>query len=154
MRDRQELVRLVARIWRSHYKQQNLYRSLMSMVIPCRLRKLCATGHMSSLVLKNEINEIYESIKCPFSDGDLRNITRKEDAQNSDSEHILATLIDRQKDLAASYKLVTTLCHDLETRRICENHLEKIKDLNQVLQKEHDLIQGLMYPNTAFESVA
>jgi hypothetical protein len=158
MQDRRELVKLVARIWRTHYKQEALYKYLMSMDVSGKLRRLCANGHMSSLVFRHEINQIYEILKCSFSDGDLCSIVKNDDESNSENAcqaSILNSVIEGQADSIASYLAIMELLWDNpEKRRLCADHLEKLKDLSQKLGVEYQAFKRFEPQHVDYESVA
>lgn len=158
MEERQELVNLTARIWRSHHRQEAQYLCLMSLDISCELRKLCNAGHMSSLLFKKEINQIYETVRCAFSDGDLCNITGSEailDPGNFSYEIIIGLLIEDQNELFECYsKSLNLLCEDYPKLKVCADHLDRLLDLNNLLKYEYQLAQEIDHQDTKYNIIA
>ena len=152
------MVKLAARIWRSHHRQEALCKSLMSMDISCRLRKLCSKGHMSSMLFKKEIKRVYELFKCNFSDGDLNSITRSEDEWNSEKAcqaSVLGLLIGEQHRLIVFYeKFVALLWEDGELFALCKDHLGQLRELNKMLITENNLLQQTLDQDENYGIVA
>lgn len=115
------------------------------MDVSCRLRKLCCKGHMSSMLFKKEIGQVYELLKCNFSDGDLSSITRSEDEWNpgnSCQAKILSMLVEGQNHLIEFYEMVLAqLWEDGELSALCKDHLGHLKELNKMLNMENNLVQ-------------
>ena len=152
------MVKLAARIWRSHHRQEALCKSLMSMDISCRLRKLCSKGHMSSMLFKKEIKRVYESFKCNFSDGDLNSITRSEDEWNSKracQATVLGLLTEEQGRLIGFYEtVISRLWEEGELCALCRDHLVQVKEMNKMLITENNLVQQTLDQDENYGIVA
>jgi hypothetical protein len=137
MEERKNLVRMMARIWRIHHRKEAIYKSLVGMDVSMKMRKCCCNGHMSSVLFKKDIQAIYESLKCNFSDGDLGNIVRSDDGQEPDDEYQVKVelLLEEQKRLLELYtKAITWVSYHPEMQRLLTAHLDKIKELNMQLE--------------------
>jgi hypothetical protein len=145
MENSEELVKLAARIWRSHHRQEALCKSLMGMEISCKLRKIFSKRHMCSMLFKNEIKQVYESFKCTFSDGELGSITRREDDWSLDDyslERMIGILIEEQNRLIGFYEMaILLLWEHEELATLCIDHLGRLKELNKMLNLENNIVK-------------
>ena len=110
------------------------------------------------MLFKKEIGQVYELLKCNFSDGDLSSITRSEDEWNPEKScqaTILSMLVEEQNHLIEFYEMVIAqLWEDSELSALCYDHLGQLKELNKLLNMENNLIKKAPPHNEQYGSVA
>jgi hypothetical protein len=136
----ENIVKCIARVWRLIKKQEELFRSLMTLEIPAHLRKTCSNGFMISLLHKKEMGNLYESVKCSLTDGELASITKtniNQDFDDTDQAKLLCQLVEEQKRLICAYEeLTSNLDGYQEAALACETHAEECERIGSVLCQE------------------
>lgn len=94
MEHSKEIVKELAKTWRMCKKQENLFKSWMSVDYSDALRKTCGHGNMIFLIFRKEIGRIYDDLKCNLQDADLNNVNISFDSGfNLQSKDMQAKLI-------------------------------------------------------------
>lgn len=107
------------------------------------LRKMLTQGHFSALLFQKEIHWIYDYFKCFLTDKDLINSAEV----NSDSimalhnleekEEVAGVLKKTEGKILQSYRsLYKYIEREPETKRVVDEHLERISEFYEILSKQ------------------
>ncbi|WP_131694652.1 hypothetical protein [Dyadobacter tibetensis] len=122
-----------------HKKQEQGFKSVMSADISNELRRICACGHMSSVLFLNEICTLYESLKNCLEDRDLDSIvmSRTMNLGKDGVKSVLQQLFYTQQDLLNAYnELVEGEVLGGEALLFCQDHFAQLLRLDAFLKKE------------------
>ncbi|QRR00325.1 hypothetical protein [Dyadobacter sandarakinus] len=145
MDELKDIVKEVAGIWRMHKRQEALFRAAMALDTTRPLRVICGSCYMTSLLFQSEMRQLYESLKCCLTDGDLSSILLLDDeAGNSDADcwMVISRCLEHDELLIRMYQsLLAKVDEESECWRMCHEHLEKLTGCHDKLAAEsRDLI--------------
>lgn len=140
MENIREVTRSIARIWRLHKTRESLYRLAMRITDLGSCRKICSLGYINSVLFRNEISAIYDCCKCNLEDGNLSSIVISDPSDNfkeAEKMQVFLTLIETQDRIISAYHILSQeLDSGSEQTFLMTDHVHKLTELNQLLEKE------------------
>ncbi|WP_146202228.1 hypothetical protein [Dyadobacter jejuensis] len=122
-----------------HKKQELRFLAMMRLEVAPALRKLCACGHISSVLCQKEIEFLYDSARNCFDDGDLRSIYVQETnaLKYSDIKYGLQQIYGTQQELLRYYnEYIEENILNEDSHRICQDHYVQLLKLDASIKKE------------------
>ena len=138
-----EFVLKISALWNEQKRREVLYLEALKKDSMGPLRKLLTQGHFSALLFQKEIHWIYDYFKCFLNDKDLVNSAEV----NSDSVQALHNLEEKAEvadvlkktegKILQSYRsLYKYIEREPETKRLLDEHLERISEFYEILSKQ------------------
>ncbi|MCF2502050.1 hypothetical protein L0663_01555 [Dyadobacter sp. CY107] len=135
-----EVTKSIARIWRLHKTRESLYRSAMRMADLGSCRKTCSLGYMNSVLFRKEVGEMYDCCKYSLEDAKLSSIATSDPAENfqeAEKVELFLALIEIQDRIISAYHILSQeLDPSSEQPFLMTDHVHKLNELNQLLEKE------------------
>ncbi|GLU54609.1 hypothetical protein Dfri01_40700 [Dyadobacter frigoris] len=152
-----EFVLKISSLWSEQKIREVLYLEALKKDSMGPLRRMLTQGHFSALLFQKEIHWIYDYFKCFLTDKDLVNneevnlntISVLHDLEGK--EEVAGYLKKTEGKVLQSYRsLYKYLDRDLETRRVVDEHLDRISEFYEILSKQEIvIIKDLKRPVTA-----
>jgi len=138
-----EFVLKISALWSEQKRREVLYLEALKKDSMGPLRKMLTQGHFSALLFQKEIHWIYDYFKCFLTDKDLINSAEV----NSDSimalhnleekEEVAGVLKKTEGKILQSYRsLYKYIEREPETKRVVDEHLERISEFYEILSKQ------------------
>lgn len=140
MKDIKEITKCIARLWRLYKRQESLFRSAMKLDTSNKMRKVFSNGYMMTLLFRKDVDSMYESTKSILHDGDLSSIVRSMDEfdpEEANEMRVISELATQNQIMMEVYEqLLSGLDNGSEAALRCDEHIEKLSGLGNVLEKE------------------
>ena len=152
-----EFVLKISALWNAQKRREGLYLEALKKDSMGSLRKMLTQGHFSALLFQKEIRWIYDYFKCLLTDKELEDLNQKGFANKElmqdmeDKEQIAGFLKKSEGNILQSYKsLMSNLEGDSETRKVLDDHLDRISEFYEILSKqEGSSLTTLSYSSAA-----
>jgi hypothetical protein len=152
-----EFVLKISALWNDQKRREGLYLEALKKDSMSSLRRMLTQGHFSALLFQKEIRWIYDYFKCLLTDKELEDLNQKgltgyelmRDME--DKEQIAGFLKKSEGTILQSYKsLIGNLESDSETRKVLDDHLDRISEFYEILSKqEYSNLKGMSYSTAA-----
>jgi hypothetical protein len=152
-----EFVLKISALWNDQKRREGLYLEALKKDSMSSLRRMLTQGHFSALLFQKEIRWIYDYFKCLLTDKELEDLSQKgltgyelmRDME--DKEQIAGFLKKSEGTILQSYKsLIGNLESDSETRKVLDDHLDRISEFYEILSKqEYSNLKGISYSTAA-----
>ncbi len=138
-----EFVLKISALWNDQKRREVLYLEALKKDSMGPLRKMLTQGHFSALLFQKEIHWIYDYFKCFLTDKDLVNSAESNSDTIADlhaleeKEQVAGYLKRTEGRILQSYRsLYKYLERDPETRRVVDEHLERISEFYEILSRQ------------------
>ncbi len=137
-----EFVLRISALWNEQKRREVLYLEALKKDSMGPLRKMLTQGHFSALLFQKEILWMYDYFKCFLNDKELINSVQV----NSDNiavlrnleekEEVAGVLKNTEEKILQSYRSLYKFIElDSETKRVIDEHLERISEFYEILSK-------------------
>lgn len=148
-----EFVLKISALWNDQKRREVLYLEALKKDSMGSLRKILSHGHFSALLFQKEIRSMYDYFKCFLTDKDLENSSET----NADTVAYLHELEEKEQvagylkrtegEILQSYRsLYKYLERDSETRRVVDEHLERISEFYDILSRQEIVKRNELSP--------
>lgn len=138
-----EFVLKISNLWNDQKRREALYLEALKKDSMGPLRKMLTQGHFSALLFQKEIHWIYDYFKCFLTDKDLVHSAETNSDTIAglhgieDKEQVAGYLKKTEGKILQSYRsLYKYLERDPETRRVVDEHLERISEFYEILSRQ------------------
>lgn len=140
------IVKQVTKIWRLYKTQQLALTAAMRQEIPFPLRKLLSRDYMICSVLKKEMANFYDALKCCMRDAC---ITRPETGDvmlahvDGDATLAMGKIVSLHQKIIAEYEILLSLVEgsDINTS-ILQQHRKQMRRMTDELSTQSDGLQS------------
>lgn len=140
------IVKQVIKIWRLYKTQQLALTAAMRQEIPFQLRKLLSRDYMICSVLKKEMANFYDALKCCMRDAC---ITRPETGDvmiahvDGNATMALGNIVGLHRQIIAEYEILLTLVKDSNINTsILQQHRKQMDKMTDELSSQSDTLQS------------
>ena len=137
MENGKEIVKQVVKIWRLFKAQQAALTVAMGQDISFEMRNLLSRDYMICLVIKKEMANLYDSLKCCMRDGC---ITRRDEFQNNiavrsdDVNMAFNKIVHMHQQIVTEYRILLDQIKDTSINdTILHQHLSQIDKMSEDL---------------------
>lgn len=138
-----EFVLKISSLWNEQKRREVLYLEALKKDSMGPLRRMLTQGHFSALLFQKEIHWIYDYFKCFLTDRDLVRSPETDLNTASDMYHmegkeeVAGYLKKAEEKILQSYRaLYKYLDKESETRRVVDDHLNRISEFYEILSRQ------------------
>lgn len=137
-----EFVLRISALWNEQKRREVLYLEALKKDSMGPLRKMLTQGHFSALLFQKEILWMYDYFKCFLNDKELINSVQV-NLDNvavlrnlEEKEEVAGVLKNTEEKILQSYRSLYKFIElDSETKRVIDEHLERISEFYEILSK-------------------
>ncbi|MCF2444869.1 hypothetical protein L0657_12955 [Dyadobacter sp. CY345] len=137
-----EFVLRISALWNEQKRREVLYLEALKKDSMGPLRKMLTQGHFSALLCQKEILWMYDYFKCFLTDKDLINSPEVKSDNLAvlhnleEKEEVAGVLKNAEEKILQSYRSLYKFMElDSETKRVIDEHLERISEFYEILSK-------------------
>ncbi|SKB78495.1 hypothetical protein [Dyadobacter psychrophilus] len=140
MENVKQIVKQVIKIWRLFKAQQSALTVAMRQDIPFEMRNLLSRDYMICLVIKKEMANLYDSLKCCMRDGCITRPDNYNDdiaVLSDDVGMAFDKIVNMHQQIAIEYRILLDLIKDTSINAtILHQHLNQIDKMSEDLSAQ------------------